>query len=29
VPLLYVWNDSIAFGELRRERALVGEDDAD
>jgi quinol monooxygenase YgiN len=29
VPLLYVWNDSIAFGELRREQALVGEDDAD
>jgi len=29
VPLLYTWNDRFSAGELRREEALVGDDDAD
>ncbi len=28
VPLLYVWNDNVASGQLRREEALVGDDDS-
>jgi len=27
VPLLYVWNDRFAEGELRREEALVGDEE--
>jgi len=29
VPLLYTWNDSVAIGALRREEALVGDDEQD
>ncbi len=29
VPLLYGWADSISFGALRREEALVGDDEQD
>jgi quinol monooxygenase YgiN len=28
VPLLYVWNDNFASGKLRREEALVGDDES-
>ncbi len=27
VPLLYVWNDVVASGQLRRDEALVGDDE--
>ena len=27
VPLLYVWNDTVAEGRMRREEALVGDDE--
>jgi quinol monooxygenase YgiN len=29
VPLLYGWHDQVAFGELKREEALVGDDELD
>jgi len=29
VPLLYVWNDVVVSGQLKREEALVGDDESD